>query len=91
MTTLRKLGLRGVRSYSQAEEESIEFLKPLTIIVGANGSGQAEAANAARQGAARGTAAAQKPATGVLTSFLSLSRCCSCVAAVLRSRQDDHH
>jgi Flp pilus assembly protein TadB len=40
MTTLRKLGLRGVRSYSQSEEESIEFLKPLTIIVGANGAGR---------------------------------------------------
>lgn len=40
MTSLRKLGLRGVRSYSQQSEESIEFLKPLTIIVGANGAGK---------------------------------------------------
>jgi len=40
MTTLRKLGLRGVRSYSPNGEESIAFLTPLTIIVGANGSGK---------------------------------------------------
>lgn len=39
MTTLKKLGLRGVRSYSQSTEETIEFFKPLTIIVGANGAG----------------------------------------------------
>ena len=39
MTSLNKLGLRGVRSYSGSSEESIQFLKPLTIIVGANGSG----------------------------------------------------
>lgn len=40
MTTLRKLGIRGVRSYSGSEEESIEFLKPITIIVGSNGAGK---------------------------------------------------
>jgi DNA repair exonuclease SbcCD ATPase subunit len=40
MTSLKKLGLRGVRSYAQSSEESIEFMKPLTIIVGANGAGK---------------------------------------------------
>lgn len=42
MTSLHKLGLRGVRSYSSQSEESIEFLRPLTIIVGANGAGHTE-------------------------------------------------
>lgn len=40
MTTIKKLSIQGVRSYSDREPEVIEFLKPLTIIVGANGSGK---------------------------------------------------
>lgn len=37
MTTITKLSLQGIRSYSDREAETIEFFKPLTIIVGANG------------------------------------------------------
>jgi hypothetical protein len=40
MTTLRKLSIQGIRSYSDQSAEVIEFFKPLTIIVGANGSGK---------------------------------------------------
>lgn len=40
MTTIAKLSLQGVRSYSDKQPETIEFFKPLTIIVGANGSGK---------------------------------------------------
>jgi DNA repair protein RAD50 len=39
MTSIQKLSLRGIRSYSDTEAQTIEFFKPLTIIVGANGSG----------------------------------------------------
>ena len=40
MTSINKLCLQGVRSYSDAEPETIEFFRPLTIIVGSNGSGK---------------------------------------------------
>ena len=40
MTTLKKLQIQGVRSYSDKAPQVIEFFQPLTIIVGANGSGK---------------------------------------------------
>lgn len=40
MTALDKLALQGVRAYNPDHEQIIQFLHPLTIIVGANGSGK---------------------------------------------------
>lgn len=40
MTQVEKLGIRGVRSFSPNSEQRIEFYKPLTLIVGQNGSGK---------------------------------------------------
>jgi len=40
-TSIEKLGIRGIRSYSPYhEQETIEFFKPLTLIVGKNGCGK---------------------------------------------------
>ena len=40
MTSIDKLAIRGVRSFSPVEPQIIEFHKPLTLIVGKNGSGK---------------------------------------------------
>lgn len=40
MTTIDRLGLQGIRSYGTDEETYIKFYKPLTIILGRNGSGK---------------------------------------------------
>lgn len=40
MTTIDRLGIRGIRSYGTDEETFIKFFKPLTIILGRNGSGK---------------------------------------------------
>jgi len=40
MTTIRKLSIQGVRSYSDKQPQTMEFFQPLTIIIGANGSGK---------------------------------------------------
>ena len=40
MTTITKLQLQGVRSYSDSHPEYIEFFRPLTIILGRNGCGK---------------------------------------------------
>lgn len=40
MTTIDRLGLMGIRSYGVDEETFIKFYKPLTIILGRNGSGK---------------------------------------------------
>lgn len=40
MTTIDRLGLIGIRSYGTDEETFIKFYKPLTIILGRNGSGK---------------------------------------------------
>jgi DNA repair protein RAD50 len=40
MTSLYKLKIQGIRSYAPDEEAVIQFYKPLTIIVGANGTGK---------------------------------------------------
>ena len=40
MTSIEKLAIQGIRSYSPNTQQIIEFEKPLTIIVGENGSGK---------------------------------------------------
>lgn len=40
MTTIDRLGILGIRSYGTEEETFIKFFKPLTIILGRNGSGK---------------------------------------------------
>mmetsp|Transcript_1915 Transcript_1915/g.6845 ORF Transcript_1915/g.6845 Transcript_1915/m.6845 type:complete len:731 (+) Transcript_1915:120-2312(+) len=40
MTTIEALSLQGVRAYSPKESQVIKFRKPLTIILGTNGSGK---------------------------------------------------
>eukprot|EP00177_Eucheuma_denticulatum_P002103 GFKZ01003754.1.p1 GENE.GFKZ01003754.1~~GFKZ01003754.1.p1 ORF type:complete len:1396 (-),score=287.32 GFKZ01003754.1:534-4721(-) len=40
MTTIDRLGLIGIRSYGTDEETFIKFYRPLTIILGRNGSGK---------------------------------------------------
>lgn len=40
MTTIERLGLLGIRSYGPDKETFIRFNKPLTIILGRNGSGK---------------------------------------------------
>lgn len=40
MSSVFKLSIKGVRSFDPIETETIEFNKPLTLIVGSNGSGK---------------------------------------------------
>lgn len=40
MSSLEKLAIRGVRSFDPGDYQVIEFTKPLTVIVGENGSGK---------------------------------------------------
>jgi len=40
MTSIDKMSIRGIRSFSPNETQVIEFFKPLTLIVGKNGSGK---------------------------------------------------
>jgi predicted ATPase len=40
MTTLTKLGIQGIRSFSSDRMESLEFERPVTLIVGHNGAGK---------------------------------------------------
>jgi len=40
MATIEKLGITGIRSYSNENLEVIEFFKPLTLILGKNGAGK---------------------------------------------------
>ena len=40
MTTLTKLGIQGIRSFSNERMESLEFERPVTLIVGHNGAGK---------------------------------------------------
>ena len=40
MTTLTRLGIQGVRSFSSDKMESLEFERPVTLIVGHNGAGK---------------------------------------------------
>jgi DNA repair protein RAD50 len=40
MSSIDKLSIRGIRSFSPWEEQKIEFFKPLTLILGQNGAGK---------------------------------------------------
>jgi len=40
MSYLTKLAIRGIRSFNPNEEETIEFMSPLTLILGQNGCGK---------------------------------------------------
>eukprot|EP00931_Biecheleriopsis_adriatica_P053402 TRINITY_DN31239_c0_g2_i1.p1 TRINITY_DN31239_c0_g2~~TRINITY_DN31239_c0_g2_i1.p1 ORF type:complete len:1325 (-),score=377.28 TRINITY_DN31239_c0_g2_i1:18-3992(-) len=40
MTTISKLGIQGIRSFDHERMEVLEFEKPVTLLVGANGSGK---------------------------------------------------
>lgn len=40
MSCVRKLMVRGIRSFSPREDNAVEFYSPLTLIVGANGTGK---------------------------------------------------
>lgn len=40
MAEIKKMSIQGIRSFSPFEPKSINFLKPLTIIVGDNGCGK---------------------------------------------------
>lgn len=40
MTTLEKLGILGIRSFSSEATEVLQFERPLTLIVGHNGAGK---------------------------------------------------
>ena len=40
MSSISKLQIRGIRSFSPHEDSTIEFFSPLTMIVGANGCGK---------------------------------------------------
>lgn len=40
MSSVDKLQIRGIRSFSPNKDETIEFYSPLTMIVGANGCGK---------------------------------------------------
>ncbi|AFM98585.1 Rad50-like protein [Encephalitozoon hellem ATCC 50504] len=40
MSSLKKLMIRGIRSFSHRESNTLEFYSPLTLIVGANGTGK---------------------------------------------------
>ena len=40
MTTLTRLGVQGIRSFSSEKMESLEFERPVTLIVGHNGAGK---------------------------------------------------
>lgn len=59
MTTIDKLGIMGIRSYGIDEETIIKFYKPLTILLGRNGSGKSTIIEAVRMAT-----------TGLLPPFL---------------------
>ena len=40
MSSIGKMQIRGIRSFSPDRDETIEFYSPLTMIVGANGCGK---------------------------------------------------
>lgn len=40
MSSIERLGIRGIRSFSPYDEETIDFAKPLTLILGQNGAGK---------------------------------------------------
>ena len=40
MSSIEKLAIKGIRSFSPFEDEKIDFFKPLTLILGQNGAGK---------------------------------------------------
>jgi len=40
MSTIEKLGIRGIRSFDPDKEIRIDFFQPVTLIQGHNGSGK---------------------------------------------------
>jgi DNA repair protein RAD50 len=40
MSSIERLSLQGIRSFSPFDEEKIDFCKPLTLILGQNGAGK---------------------------------------------------
>ena len=40
MSTINSLTIQGIRSYPTDEPTTVKFFKPLTLIVGSNGSGK---------------------------------------------------
>jgi len=40
MSTIEKILIKGIRSFSPDNQKAIEFQRPLTLIVGANGAGK---------------------------------------------------
>jgi DNA repair protein RAD50 len=40
MSSIHKLGIIGIRSYSPENEEVVKFFRPLTLILGKNGAGK---------------------------------------------------
>lgn len=40
MSSIERLAIRGIRSFSPFDEEKIDFFKPLTLILGQNGAGK---------------------------------------------------
>ena len=46
MSSIEKLKISGIRSYTHTEAAIIEFFKPLTLIVGSNGAGKTVSFNA---------------------------------------------
>lgn len=59
MTTIGKMLIKGVRSFDPENRDVIEFFKPLTLIVGANGSGKVRAWQIREVAAALGCAHAR--------------------------------
>lgn len=51
MTTIDRLGLTGIRSYGTEQETFIRFYRPLTIILGRNGSGKSTIIEAVKMAA----------------------------------------
>ena len=43
MSSIERLAIQGIRSYSPDEEQVIKFYKPITLICGPNGTGKVSA------------------------------------------------
>jgi DNA repair protein RAD50 len=40
MSSIERLAIRGIRSFSPFDEEKIDFFRPLTLMLGQNGAGK---------------------------------------------------
>ena len=66
MSSIDKLAIRGIRSFSPFDEEKIEFFRPLTMILGQNGAGKTTLIEALRTM----TSGSLPPHTGGGKSFI---------------------